>query len=306
METPETISAESFENAALPVQKASTTISRLIRNHDEEFAAAEKYTVHLPQWTGPYDLLLKVIDEQELNLFDLNIFILLDHYLEHLKDLKTIDLDEAGEFILVGATLAQIKSKMLLPVEEKDDEEEEEDPRAKLVQYLLEYQRIKQAADQLRDRPILGRDTFVKGSREVFEALEGEGQGKLFQLVKGFQRALKRATPSAMFEVEQEEVSVSDRFQEIFDLLESKREVSFEAFLPEGRGKVYLIASFLAVLELVRMKKVFVLQRVVDGPLFIRFNEGATGEDVIHSEFDEEVTGDEEESSVSEAQSVER
>jgi len=251
-------------------------------------AVTKKFTVVLPQWTGPYDLLLQVIQEQDLNLFDLNISILLDHYLQYLEQLESIDIDEAGEFVVVAATLAQIKSKMLLPVDPNEKNEEEEgDPRAELVRYLIEYQKIKQAADQLRARPLLGRDVFVKGAQEVFEGLETEGHGKLFQLVKGFQKALARADIQLPFEVEMEDVSVSDRFQEVFSRVQTSREVCFEDFLPIGRSKSYLIASFLAVLELVRMKKVLILQRIIDGPLFLIYREGATSEDVVHSEFDE-------------------
>jgi len=254
----------------------------------ESLVVTEKFTVVLPQWTGPYDLLLQVIQEQNLNLFDLNISVLLDHYLQYLEQLEAIDIDEAGEFVVVAATLAQIKSKMLLPVDPNEKtEEEEEDPRAELVRYLIEYQKIKQAADQLRDRPLLGRDVFVKGAREEFEGLESEGHGKLFQLVKGFQKALARADIQLPFEVEMEDVSVSDRFQEVFSRVQIQKEVCFDDFLPSGRSKSYLIASFLAVLELVRMKKISILQRIIDGPLFLIYREGATSEDVVHSEFDE-------------------
>lgn len=270
-------------------QELRTSSTDLLKAPEENAVTVAKYIVELPQWTGPYDLLLQVIDEQDLNLFDLNISLLLQHYLIHLEQMEAVDIDEAGEFLVVAATLAQIKSKMLLPQEERTEEEEEEDPREKLVQYLIEYQKIKQAAEQLRERPILGRDVFLKGAKEHFDGLEAEGSGKLFQLVKGFQKAILRNKIQTPFSIEMEEVSVSERFQEIFSLLESNKEIEFEDCLPSGQSKVYLIASFLAVLEMVRMKKILVLQREVDGPLFLQFKEGATAEDVVHSEFDEEI-----------------
>lgn len=260
----------------------------LVRAPEEQLSAAEKYQVHLPDWTGPYDVLLKVIDEQEMNLLDLDIAKLLEHYLVYIKELEVINLDEAGEFLVVAATLAQIKSKMLLPDEKSEEEEEEIDPRAELVQYLIEYQKFKKAAEQLRERPILGRDVFEKGRKEIFQGLEAEGRGKLFQLVKGFQKAIQRVELNQDFEVEMEEVSVSERFHDIFAQVEKHRQVAFEDFLPEGKSKTFLIASFLAVLELVRMKKVGILQRLMDGPVFLEYREGATDADVVHSEFDEE------------------
>jgi len=268
-------------------QLISDNPGTLVKAPEAPMSSSEKFIVELPQWSGPYDLLLQVIDEQDLNLFDLNISLLLEHYLIHLQNLDVVDIDEAGEFLVVAATLAQIKSKMLLPAEERSEEEEEEDPRKKLVQYLIEYQKIKQVAEQLRERPLLGRDVFVKGARESFDGLEAEGSGKLFQLVKGFQKAMLRNRIQTPFAIEMEEVSVSERFKEIFALIESKREIEFEHCLPAGQSKVYLIASFLAVLEMVRMKKILVLQREIDGPLYLQFKEGATAEDVVHSEFDE-------------------
>src|SRR5690349_13907863 len=131
------------------------TDQQLVRAEAEILGPQEKYQVTLPAWTGPYDVLLQVIDEQDLNLLDLDISILLEHYLEFIRTSEHINLDEAGEFLVVAATLAQIKSKLLLPKEEGPQEEEEKDPREDLVRYLMEYQKIKQAAELLKDRPLL-------------------------------------------------------------------------------------------------------------------------------------------------------
>lgn len=262
---------------------------RLFRAAEESSLSMPKYEVDLPGWHGPYDLILQVIEEQELSLLDLDISKLLEHYLSYLEGLSFVDIDEAGEFLVVAATLAQIKSKMLLPPEEKpEDQEEEVDPRAELVRYLQEYQKIKQAALLLQDRPLLGRDVFLKGARENFQGLEGEGRGQLFQLVKGFQKAWIRTETRKEFEIEQEEVSVSERYREIFERLQQSHQVTFEDILPSERGRLYLIASFLAVLELVRMKKIKLLQVEAGDTLFLSFVEGATADDVVHSEFDED------------------
>lgn len=247
---------------------------------------APKYQVELPQWSGPYDLLLKVIDEQQLDLFDLDISVLLEHYLKHLESLSEVDIDEAGDFLVVAATLAQIKSKMLLPEEPKDEEEEERDPREELVYYLQEYQKIKARAAELRERPLLGRDVFTKGATEHFQGIEGEGRGTLFQLVKGFQRAMHRAQPVENFNVEREDVSVSDRFREILELLKTRSEVSFDDLLPENQGRRYLIASFLAILEMVRLKKVKFYQSEHSDQIFLERDMGSGDNEVYESEFD--------------------
>jgi len=265
-----------------------TTPSGLIRAGDEIIGTMPKFECDLPGWHGPYDLILKVIDDQQLSLLDLDIAVLLEHYLKYFEALSFIDIDEAGEFLVVGATLAQIKSKMLLPPEEGESiEEEEVDPRTELVRYLQEYQKFKRAAQSLQDRPILGRDVFVKGGRESFEGLEGEGRGQLFQLVKGFQKAWIRTETRNTYQIEQEEISVSERFREIFDELKSRSQLTFEEILHVDRGRLYIIATFLAVLELVRMKKLRISQAEIGESLFLNFIEGAADDDIIHSEFDE-------------------
>ncbi len=260
----------------------------LISAPHEEVASKEKFQITLPAWQGPYDLLLQVIDDQDLNLLDLDISVLLHHYLDYLENSLKIDVDEAGEFIVVGATLAQIKSKLLLPKDEADVAEEEKDPREDLVRYLLEYQKIKQAADQLRDRPLLGRDVFTKGIREHFDGLEGEGRGTLFQLVKGFQKALKEHNSSQPMELSLETASVSDRLHEVVAKIEQDRELCFEDLLEPGMTKVFIIVTFLAVLELVRLKRIQLFS-TPDRRIYLRLKD-ATGSSDLVSEFDTSVS----------------
>jgi segregation and condensation protein A len=259
--------------------------SDLLRAPDDVIVQGEKYQVVLPAWSGPFDVLLQVIDEQQLNLLDLDISVLLEHYLAHIQNPEKINIDEAGEFIVVAATLAQIKSKLLLPKDETP-EEEEKDPREDLVRYLMEYQKIKQAAELLGERPILGRDVFLKGAREVFEGAEGEGKGTLFQLVRGFQKALLDVKASEPMAVLSEPISVSERLKEIFHELHSRRELEFTDLIASNATKTYLIITFLAILELVRLKKLKFFQGT-GGGIYFRMVDGAQEEDLMHSEFDE-------------------
>jgi segregation and condensation protein A len=257
----------------------------LLRAPEEEHIITPKYQVSLPAWTGPYDVLLQVIEEQRLNLLDLDISTLLEHYLIYIQNTPAIDIDEAGEFLLVAATLAQIKSKLLLPKEETV-EEEEKDPREDLVRYLMEYQKIKQAAELLGERPLLGRDVFLKGARETFEGAEGEGKGTLFQLVRGFQKALRDIQSQEPMEFAAEPISVSERLKEIFHELKNRKELEFTDLIGPSPTKIYLIINFLAILELVRLKKIKFFQGTNSG-LYFRMVEGAHEEDLMESEFDQ-------------------
>lgn len=247
--------------------------------------SGEKYQVKLPQWTGPYDLLLQVIEEQKLNLFDLDIACLLDHYLRYLETLEFVDIDEGGEFLLVAATLAQIKSKLLLPKEEQTTEEEEKDPRAELAHYLQEYQKFKQAAELLREQPLLGRDVFLKGGRELFEGLEVEGHGSLFQLARGFQRMLQELKAEEPFQISKEEWSVSDRMRTLIMQLQEKKEIVFEDCL-QFSNRVLVIVTFLAILELARLEKIKIFQRLGTAPIILQWVEGVDM-NIQKSEFDQ-------------------
>lgn len=258
----------------------------LKRAVDEEQLSHEKYQVAISDWSGPYDILLQVIDEKQLNLLDLDISALLEGYLDHLSKSPHIDVEEAGEFLVVGATLAQIKSKLLLPQEEKP-EEEEKDPREELARYLMEYQRIKKAAMLLGERPVLGRDVFLKGARESFDGAEAEGSGSLFQLVKGFQKVLREIKAQTPMAFEREEVPVSQRLLEVFRMVRDQKEIDFAETLRGATSKTFVVVTFLSILELVRLKKIRLFQMEDRSTIFLRFVEGASDEDVLKSEFDD-------------------
>jgi len=259
--------------------------SDLIQAEARTTSVKEKYQVKLPDWSGPYDILLKVIDEQNLNLLDLDISILLGHYLEYIQDPEKIDIDEAGEFLVVASTLAQIKSRLLLPQEEKI-EEEEIDPREELVRYLQEYQKIKRVAAFLRDQPLLGRDVFAKGAREAFQGIEGQGKGTLFQLVKGFQKAILLARKDEPLDIDRELISVSQRIKEVYQMLQKKGDLAFDELLAKGASKSSTIASFLSVLELVRLKGIRIYQVEEGAALYLKFIVGGPAQEMIQSEFD--------------------
>lgn len=221
------------------------------------------YTVRLEMFEGPLDLLLHLIHKNEMDITNIPIALITEQYLEYLKLMKVLNLDIAGEYLLMASTLLHIKSKMLLPTSSEKEEEEGEDPRAELVRKLLEYQRYKNGAAELERRPMLDRDVFVRS------ALVDDGEGKeeerievnLFELLDAFRQVLERAKAEAFHEVILDRVSVEEKVQEILSLLQREnRSMAFHFLFPEQASRRVIIVTFLAILELVKMKLVRIFQ----------------------------------------------
>ena len=177
--------------------------------------------------------------------------------------MKVLNLDMAGEYLLMASTLLYIKSKMLLPASSEEGEEEGEDPRAELVRRLLEYQKYKEAAAELEKRPMLDRDVFLRSTpMEVEDAGEEERvEVNLFELIEAFRKILERVKTEEFHEVILDRLSVEEKAQEIFSLLQrEKRSMAFHLLFPEQASRRVVIITFLAILELVKMKLVRVFQ----------------------------------------------
>ena len=220
------------------------------------------YTFRLDGFEGPLDLLLHLIQKNELDIFNIPIALITEQYLEYLQLMKVLNLDTAGEYLLMASTLLHIKSRMLLPKSSEGEEEEEEDPRAELVRRLLEYQKYKQAAGELERRPLLDRDVFIRltptGSQEPEEE---RIEVNLFELLEAFQEVLKRVKPKAIHEVTLEHLSVEDKIQEILTLLEKEnRSMAFHRLFSEEASRRVVVVTLLAILELVKMKRIRIFQ----------------------------------------------
>ncbi len=220
------------------------------------------YTVRLEAFEGPLDLLLHLIQKNELDIFNIPIALITQQYMEYLKWMKTLNLDIAGEYLLMASTLLYIKSKMLLPQPSLEGEEEGEDPRAELVRKLIEYQKYKQAASELIQRPMLDRDVFIRLiSEEEAGTQEERIEATLFDLIDAFRKALERAKEEPFHEVVLDRLSVEDKIEEILLLLQrEKRSLPFHLLLPEGASRKVIVVTFLAILELVKMKWIRVFQ----------------------------------------------
>jgi segregation and condensation protein A len=246
----------------------------------EERPPGHTYSVKLPTFEGPLDLLLHLIEEHELDVMDIPIAFVASKYVEYITLMEELNIDVASEYLVMAATLTHIKSKMLLPVVPTDQEDEAEielDPRAELVRRLLEYQKYKHAAEQLSGNPVLGRDVFLRGvpAPNVEGAAPLAGLS-LFKLLDAFQGVLSRAKTTVDHNIDFERFSITDRINELSDLLKTSGKVLFEQLFDGARGRADLIVTFLAILEMTRLRLTRVEQ---DGPLAPIFIELAVNED---------------------------
>ena len=240
-----------------------------------------QYRIKLESFEGPLDLLLHLIQQHELDILDIPVSFITEKYLEYLKLMQVLSIEIASEYLVMAATLVHIKSKMLLPAPPpgQDDgmpQEEEEDPRAELVRRLLEYQKYKAAAAELAERGTLGRDVFPRGVEE--EEAPGPAafaKVEVFGLLEAFEKLLKKTKVKIDHEVVFDRISITDRIVELTEKLQGRRAVRFEwLFLgttPTGRPQTRfdLVITFLAMLEMCRMKLLRVYQTGPLAPIYM-------------------------------------
>jgi segregation and condensation protein A len=257
-------------------------------------AAADSYAVKLSIFEGPLDLLLHLIRLNEVEITDIPIATIAEQYLSALELMRELDLDVAGEYLVMAATLAWIKSRMLLPPEPSQADDEAGDPRAELVARLLEYQRFKEVATDFDGRQLLGRDVFPAQGAEPEDTATPESEREIevgiFQLVEAFRRALQRAGPKGLpHEVEIETITVHERILAVMQQLATRESCDFEELLfEEGRplSRALVVATFLAILELTRLEAIGLYQGldalgVPEGPIHVR-RKGEPGDGSWH------------------------
>ncbi len=233
------------------------------------------YLVHLQQFEGPLGLLLYLIRKDEMDIMDINVGDITRQYLEYIRMMKELDLEVAGEFIAMAATLIQIKSRMLLPqYDEAGEAVETEDPRRELVQKLLDYQKYQEAGKKLYDRPLLNRDVYARGLREDLRdenallAVEVEDDG-LFSLIASYRRIVRRAQ-RAVHNVRPKVQSIAGRINEIKNQLIVGTRITLREILgTTAYGRTQLLITFLSMLELGRMGFVSVFQNEAYGDIHI-------------------------------------
>ncbi|MDW7710768.1 MAG: segregation/condensation protein A [Deferrisomatales bacterium] len=233
------------------------------------FEEGHTYKVRLEGFEGPLALLLHLIRKHRYDIYDIPIARILEEYLQALEWMRELDLDLAGDFLVMAATLAEIKSRMLLPVPEELEQEEGEgeDPRAELVRRLLEYERMREAALGLESLPQLGRDVFSRSgpSPELDELVGTEVplELDLFQLLLALKGVLEGASEEHVHEVVRQRVSIQEAIQDVLDRLRGLAPgtgLRFEDLFPPRPSRSRVVATFLALLELVRLRALRVVQ----------------------------------------------
>jgi len=227
--------------------------------------------VQLEIFEGPLDLLLHLIKKNEVSITDIPLALITEQYLATLELMQTLDLDLAGEFLVMAATLIHIKSRMLLPAGEEEAEEEEGvDPRAELVRRLLEYQRYKEAATELEQREVLTRDVFVRASAPMEEAGPREfREVSVFKLLGALKRVIDRLPKDFVHEVTLEKVSVREKMTLLLDTLRDQSRVVFESLFADVKSRLEIVVTFLAMLELVKVRAIRIYQDDMAGPIVI-------------------------------------
>ena len=229
------------------------------------------YQIKLERFEGPLDLLLHLIKIEEIDIYDIPIAHITLQYLSYIEMMQMVDLDVAGEFLVMAATLMRIKARMLLPASPVEEEEEQEDPREELVRRLLEYKRFKEAAQALREREEQRRLVFERGFSEIATE-NGEvvlEESTLFDLMDALRQALSRVKEVSVHEVEAEKLDVIRRIVEISLLLKAKGKVLFSELLEQCGTRLEIIGTFISILELVRTGRAGAVQRRLFGEIWI-------------------------------------
>jgi len=236
------------------------------------------YKVKLHFFEGPLDLLLFLIKKDRIDVYDIPISKITAQYLSYMELLQLLDLDVAGEFLVMAATLMHIKSKMLLPPDETQEEEDPgEDPRDELVRKLLEYKKYKEAAERLKELRDRNADIFSRegaGEKDRLATADGDEyfEASLFSLINAFRKVLINIPKQTFHEIIKDRVTVADKIHVIYHILTDREKVVFTELFRDAKDKDEVIATFLAILELIKMREIMVFQKGFFGEIEIRKN----------------------------------
>jgi len=222
------------------------------------------YAIKLDIFEGPLDLLLYLIKKNEIDIYNIPIALVTEQYLHYLNIIKSLNLDLAGEYLVMAATLIHIKSRMLLPVpEEPSDEQSEDDPRFELIKQLLEYQTFKEAAADLGKRPLLERDVFVRSAPLPAEIEKPDTEEEeelievsIFELIEAFHHLVSRIDKNELLEIDLEKMSITDIINDVMERLTREKNLTFDELIGEKRSRRSVIYTFLAILELIKLKMI--------------------------------------------------
>ena len=256
--------------APKPAAEAPASISvsgatpEITPDHD-----GEQLKITLGEFEGPLDLLLYLIRQEQVNIYDIPIARITDEYLRYLNLMQELDLTVAGDFLVMAAQLIEVKSRMLLPRDPLAQEEEVDDPRAELVNRLLEHEKFKAAAQMLWSRATVEQAVFTRAEIETDKNNPEVAVG-LFDILRVFQEILSRHKEEVMMEIEREEVTMAQMIDRLRNMVRSAGELNLVKFFERAQSRRELVVAFLSVLELVRLAEISLIQRETFGEITAR------------------------------------
>jgi segregation and condensation protein A len=261
-ETPDSIEPVAVEDVKLPttIKVAGATPELVADTHSDDLK------IVLGEFEGPLDLLLHLIRQEQVSIYDIPVARITDEYLRYLHLMQNLDIAVAGDFLVMAATLIELKTKMLLPRDPFAAPDEEADPRSELVNQLLEYQKYKAAAQMLWSRATVERAVFKRAELET-DKNNPEVVVGVFDLLKVFQEILARHKDEVLLEIEREEVSMAEMIETLRNMVMSSGELNLRVFFERARSRRELVLAFLSVLELVRTTEIRLLQRETFGDI---------------------------------------
>lgn len=233
--------------------------------------SSDQLKLKLGEFAGPLDLLLYLIKQEQANIFDIPIAKITDEYVKYIRLMKSLDIAVAADFLVMAATLIEIKSKMLLPRDPaaEGEEEEFEDPRKELVDQLLEYEKFKSAAQMLYERSTVEQAVFKRGTIESDDN-NAEISATVFDLLTVFQKIVVRHKEQVTMEIEREEISLADMIKALKKRIFDEIELNLLSFFEEIQTRRELVTAFIAVLEIVRTEEVKLVQKKTFGDIFLK------------------------------------
>lgn len=246
------------------------TKSETAQHAQHEGSSTDVFPVKLTVFEGPLDLLLHLVKINELDIYDIPIAEVTRQYMEYLEWMRYLNLEVAGEFLVMAASLVHIKSRMLLPPDPLNATEgDEDDPREQLVQQLLEYKKFKDIAGELKDMENLQSQTWTRGdtkSRESVDLIEVS----VFDLIQAMTGIFQRLQTAQVKDIIPDHIRIEDEMKNIMEQLESREPLVFQEFFRKAETRIQAIVIFLSILELVRAKKILVYQAQMFGDIYLR------------------------------------
>ena len=233
------------------------------------------YKIKLDIFEGPLDLLLYLVKKDHLDICDIPIAAVTGQYLQYLELMRLLDLNIAGEFLVMASTLVHIKSRMLLPLPApQEGEPQEDDPRQELMQKLLEYQKFKEAAGVLRQKELGRQNVFTRVPPQEFsENQEVYFEASVFDLISAFSKAIEKIPRELFYEVIKDEFTVEEKLHDLLHLFLNEPFFSLSALFAKAKNQIEMVVTFLAILELIRLKEIVIVQKELFGEIQVMRNQ---------------------------------